>query len=830
MPNFKSVDLSNFLQLLYQKTKNMKIPTHSVFVLLLLVTFSFLAKAQLPYNCTNGARVAIAGDSWAQYMADDGSHNNIFRMYGQADKSAISQTFETPIGCPGSPGPGDYAVSGSEARQWADEANYDYLQNLIDALNAHPSVDYVMLSIGGNDILAAQSGGGWYKNMDLDEPGSEQALFDTITAHTQYIMDEVWARARPNINFIISSYDFPNFNVTGSFLGFDYCEQYACPKREDLSRDDNGNGEIDASELITDGEINAMMDEVEGIRKAMADSHPKIFYDNGMGLMHYYYGYDDPQYPAFPSGSTPHPQGESPYATGGDIDTPTDRENFRGVSLCGFFGSFPADPIHLDAEGYEYKIKNQLDNLFFENFRGAPDDIFWSVGSEDGYVDVLGQTATSAGIRVGDEDTGFPSLNNEYRGILSFNTEVLPDDAEVTGASLYMIRSSENDNPFFHTDRNPVLDIKQGYFGDNATLHWTDGTVAASATDIGCFHGQADENKWAIRVDLEETALAFINRTGTTQLRMYFDFADWSDEYINFYDGAGVAALLPPDEENRQSATQYHFRKVKKTRAANGDMVEEVIERGEPIEKREGFVYQEKLKDVYVNDDGDVIESYVVVVALEHPGLAKYMKDHHAAPADGYAPFLDVTYNLPLPVELIAFSAIAKNAAGLLEWETASEHNSQGFYVEHSINARDWEDLGFVPSAGRSSVVQQYHYLHENPPFGENYYRLRMLDLDGGVEFSQLRSLYFDAEGQLANIYPNPFSDELTLDVGNHMTGQATLQLSDVLGRILLQRNLIVGDSDQPLQINGLQQLSKGTYLVRLTNGAEVLTWTVVKR
>ena len=86
--------------------------------------------AQLPANCIEGSsepRIAIAGDSWAQFMADDNSHNTFLASYGHADKAAISETFEILIGCSTPVGVSDYAVSGSEARQWADEENYGCL-------------------------------------------------------------------------------------------------------------------------------------------------------------------------------------------------------------------------------------------------------------------------------------------------------------------------------------------------------------------------------------------------------------------------------------------------------------------------------------------------------------------------------------------------------------------------------------------------------------------------------------------------------------------------------------------------------------------------------
>lgn len=798
---------------------------YSLIGTLLLCLSTSISIAQLPANCTNSTvpRIAIAGDSWAQYMADDNSHNTMLKMYGHADKSAIAETFEICIGCTGSPGPNDYAVSGSEARQWADEANYNYLQNLIDALNANPTIDWVVLSIGGNDILAGKSEGGWYKDMDLDIPGSEAALFDVVAANTQYIMDQVWLRARPNINFMISGYDFPNFNVPNNFPLY-LCDAYACEKRKDLSRDPD-------NDLITDVEISAMMETVEGIRKTVADANPKIFYDNGMGLMHHHYGYDDGLYGNILPGTTDEPMGATPYDSGGDANTPTDRDNFRPVGLFGIFGSFNADPIHLDFEGYEFKIKNQMDHILFEDLRMNTSDnttTIWSDGASDGYVDVIGNSTNNDGIRVGDD--GFFSASNDYRGILSFYTGDLPDNAQVTGASIYMIRSSENDNPFKHNDRNPVLDIKNGHFGNSSTLEVIDGTDAASASNIGCFIGEADADKHAIRIDIDPAGLSHFNKTGMTQFRFYFDEADWSAEYINFYDGGGIAAALPPDVYAEQNPPQYAYRTVKEIENEDGSITEIEVEKGPVVESRPGFVLQEKLKTVREDDDGNVLKSFILYTALEHPGLAKHMSETYGAPANGYAPFIDISFIVVLPVELVDFSVEKRAETAYLQWKTATEVNSSGFFIEHSTDEKNWSELGFIASEGNSETTNFYDFIHKNPAIGNNYYRLKMADNDGTEEYSEIRHLNFRSDAPIVNIFPNPFKETLSFEADFADAGFAEIQIIDVLGKVVFTQQIEVEKGVQNYTLNQLSDLATGNYLLQILNDNQVFLGKITKR
>ncbi len=780
----------------------------TLILIILLVGISNLSIAQLPANCNGiNPRIAIAGDSWAQYMADDGTHSEMLKMYGHGDKTAISETFEKCVGCIGTPGANDYAVSGSEAREWADEVNYDYLQNLIDALNANPTIDWVVLSIGGNDVLAARSNGGWYKNMDLDVAGSEAALFNTVKSDIEYIINQVWLRSRTDINFVISGYDYPNFNVTS------FCSSYACPKREDLSRDDNNNGSIDGTELITDVAINSMMQVVEAIRQNMADNMAQVYYDNGMGLMHYYYGYDDGLYTSISIASTAYPLGIAPYTIGGDPNTPTDRDNFRPVGVFGWIGWFGADPIHLDFEAYQYKIKNQMDNILFDAYRGEPTETFWSNTSEDGWVEVYqGNSFSTNGLRMGDEDISWYGLDYDYRSILSFNTSTIPANATITGASLYLFRSSATDNPFFHNDRNPVLDIKNGYFGTSAALEQVDGLAVADAVDVGCFNSKGDQNKYAVRIDIDATGLAHINTSGTTQFRTYFDLADWDTELINFYDGGGIAGRITSGHNEIEPL--YQSRVIKRTENPDGTFTEVEISRGEAVIRQDGFNHYEKMQSAIPNNDGSTTVTYSSVMAIEHPGLSKYMTDKYAAPANGFAPFLDVKYELPLPVELMYFMAFANNQTVDLTWTTASEEDVNGFYIEHSLDGKFWEEIGFK-TATNSQILTSYEYQHLTPQIGNNYYRLRILDLDETFDYSPIRVVNFQNENQI-NVYPNPFEDRLVFEIKTSKTKTAIAYLINSIGQVVYQKRLQLFDNQQIYILNDLNSLEKGIYMLRI--------------
>ena len=472
---------------------------------ILFFAFSFMTmNSQVCSSNSAVKKVLIAGDSWAQYMSDDGTYNKVFDKFGHADKDLVGPSLGA------NPGPGytgtEYAISGSEAKHWANRTSYPWITNVINEINANPSIETVILSIGGNDILAGKSGGGWYKDMDLDVPGSEAALFATIKANTFVIIDDILA-AHPNVEILLSSYDYPNFN-TGIF-----CFAYACPKRNDLSRNPS-------TDLITDAELNQMMITIETERITWLAQEPRLKFANAIGLSHYYYGDGTTA-----AGLLPLPQQTPPYSTafyGGNKLKPSIRSNFRSA----------LDPIHLSAAAYEYKIIHQTMNNFMPKFRGVvTSTIYSSGGTQDGWVN--NTTSGTTEIRVGDGGVG-----QTYKGILSFDTSSIPDEAVINSLSLYIIRKGSNaTNPFSSGAIGAAtLEIKNGTFG-TINIENSDFSATADATNAGCFQGSVTSNGYALRIDLNEAGIAAINKTGNTQFRISFPNTNASADYIDFNTG-----------------------------------------------------------------------------------------------------------------------------------------------------------------------------------------------------------------------------------------------------------------------------------------------------
>ncbi len=164
---------------------------------------------------------------------------------------------------------------------------------------------------------------------------------------------------------------------------------------------------------------------------------------------------------------------------------------------------------------------------------------------------------------------------------------------------------------------------------------------------------------------------------------------------------------------------------------------------------------------------------------------------------------------IPLPVTFMNFTATKTGDNVLLQWQTGTEVDNDGFEIQHSLNGTSWSALGFVNGAGNSSSVQNYSYVHLNPGKSTHYYRIRQVDRNGQSTLSAIRKINFKGE-HIIQVYPNPAKDQLFV--------------ASTLGKNIKELNLYNTSKQQVLQMynvsNGgsinVSKLAPGIYFLRL--------------
>ncbi|AXY73506.1 T9SS C-terminal target domain-containing protein [Paraflavitalea soli] len=111
--------------------------------------------------------------------------------------------------------------------------------------------------------------------------------------------------------------------------------------------------------------------------------------------------------------------------------------------------------------------------------------------------------------------------------------------------------------------------------------------------------------------------------------------------------------------------------------------------------------------------------------------------------------------NVALPMKLISFTAQEKNNTIVLNWKATAESQLRRYEVERSVDGRNFTKIGEVAARNAAGAIA-YSLVDQSPNNGSNYYRLRVEDLDGAAEYSQILRLTLHNGGQVIAIYPNP--------------------------------------------------------------------------
>ena len=184
-----------------------------------------------------------------------------------------------------------------------------------------------------------------------------------------------------------------------------------------------------------------------------------------------------------------------------------------------------------------------------------------------------------------------------------------------------------------------------------------------------------------------------------------------------------------------------------------------------------------------------------------------------------------------LPVSLIEFKGKKQSAGILLEWTTENEIQSDRFEIERSKNGASFYKIGTTNAIGIAGEKTFYSYMDLNPTDAKNYYRLKMIDINGKSSYTKV--VAFNGQGTkgffISNVSPNPFSGKIDLTITLEKSAQLQLQIVDLTGRVMITKtvNGIAGNNN--IQWNGLSKLTEGIYYININRADTSLQQKILK-
>jgi FlgD Ig-like domain len=184
-------------------------------------------------------------------------------------------------------------------------------------------------------------------------------------------------------------------------------------------------------------------------------------------------------------------------------------------------------------------------------------------------------------------------------------------------------------------------------------------------------------------------------------------------------------------------------------------------------------------------------------------------------------------------VELKSFTAKSINNTILLNWQTATEVNNNGFEIQRSVKKDGWKKIGFVLGHGNSNSLIEYSFVDNSPTIcDELQYRLKKLDNDGKFTYSGIIKLSIGMPNnyQVMQNYPNPFNPSTTIKFQLPKNSLVSIKVYDQIGNeiaTLINEEKTAGS--HIVQWNGKNSqgttVASGVYFYKISAGNYIATY-----
>lgn len=181
---------------------------------------------------------------------------------------------------------------------------------------------------------------------------------------------------------------------------------------------------------------------------------------------------------------------------------------------------------------------------------------------------------------------------------------------------------------------------------------------------------------------------------------------------------------------------------------------------------------------------------------------------------------------IPLAANLAEFNLECSSEEILCSWTTSSEENSDYFVLEKMTNQTGFETVATIPAAGNSTTAQSYSWIDRTGNFSEVYYRLSEVDINGSV--SIVGSRYVDCANSKLKVYPNPFENQFTLELGDaFINTENDIAIYDAYGAQVYSGEFTGKQKEIDVDLGGL---ASGMYMIRVSNAVISETVRLIKR
>ena len=145
--------------------------------------------------------------------------------------------------------------------------------------------------------------------------------------------------------------------------------------------------------------------------------------------------------------------------------------------------------------------------------------------------------------------------------------------------------------------------------------------------------------------------------------------------------------------------------------------------------------------------------------------------------------------NLAIP-NLLNFGVEKEGRQSAISWMMAKDVDVDYYDVEVSTNEIDFQSIGEV-TADQVDATRAYNLMDYTPSVGENFYRLKIVNMDGSYFYSTVRRLKYEVDFSEVLVYPNPTNEKINITLRDFAGKEGTVEIFNQLGQRQFVRNYL---------------------------------------
>jgi Secretion system C-terminal sorting domain len=175
-----------------------------------------------------------------------------------------------------------------------------------------------------------------------------------------------------------------------------------------------------------------------------------------------------------------------------------------------------------------------------------------------------------------------------------------------------------------------------------------------------------------------------------------------------------------------------------------------------------------------------------------------------------------------LPLTIKYTRAYRQNSGVQVDWGTESESNVKNYEVERSTDGVYFSKAGTVNA--NAGTINSYGWFDASPVKGNNYYRIKAVDIDGKFIYSAILLVRMTGNNSLT-VYPNPVKRGETLQLSMQNNTATRIEILNTAGQVLYSKT---GQLTASMGIPVSAAWPAGQYLLRVISENKVETQKIL--